>query len=147
MTYASNPRLLMFPLSRTATGEVGVTRSRQRQTDFTIAPQTKSAILFNVSWLLDKRKGTIENNVVGKGLLIDDVGVSRDTVVSQGIRPGADFETGDLVKEELGGLPWNDSAIRFEVQYEHGLNRLPSRWNAVSCVTRLRTTQFDLYVL
>ena len=72
-------------------------------TDSTIVPQKKSAILFNVSWLLDTRKGTIENKVVGKGLLIDDVGVSRDTV-SQEIRPGADFETGDLVKEKgVGG--------------------------------------------
>ena len=38
-----------------------------------------------------------------KGLSIDDVGVSRDTV-SQEIRPGAGFETGDFVAEKLGGL-------------------------------------------
>ena len=37
-----------------------------------------------------------------KGLSIDDVGVSRDTV-SQEIRPVAGFETGDFVKEKLGG--------------------------------------------
>ena len=37
-----------------------------------------------------------------KGLSIDDVGVSRDTV-SQEIRPGAGFETGDSVKEKPGG--------------------------------------------
>ena len=39
-----------------------------------------------------------------KGLSIDDVGVSRDTVFQE-IRPGAGFETDDTVKEELGGLP------------------------------------------
>ena len=33
---------------------------------------------------------------------IDGVGVSRDTV-SREIRPGAGFETGDFVKEKLGG--------------------------------------------
>ena len=59
--------------------------------------------------LLDTRKNTIENKVsiyflVCKGLTIDDVGVSRDTVVEE-IRPGACFETGDFVKEKLGGLP------------------------------------------
>ena len=45
-----------------------------------------------------------------KGLSIDDVGVSRDAVFQE-IRPGAGFgfETGDFVKEELGGLPYNDS--------------------------------------
>ena len=39
-----------------------------------------------------------------KGLSIDDVGVSRDTVFQE-IRSGADFETGDFVKEKLGELP------------------------------------------
>ena len=43
-----------------------------------------------------------------KGLSIDDVGVSRDTVFQEK-RPGAVFETGDFVKEKLGGLPQNDS--------------------------------------
>ena len=38
-----------------------------------------------------------------EGLSIDDVGVSRDTAVSQEIRPGAGFKTGDFVKEMLGG--------------------------------------------
>ena len=37
-----------------------------------------------------------------KVLLIDDVGVSMETVF-QKIRPGDGFETGDLVKEESGG--------------------------------------------
>ena len=37
-----------------------------------------------------------------KGLSIDGVGVSRDTVFQE-IRPGAGFETGDLGKEMLGG--------------------------------------------
>ena len=54
------------------------------------------------------RKDTIENEasiycLVCKGLSIDDVEVSRDTVVQE-IRPGAGFETGDFVKETLGGL-------------------------------------------
>ena len=42
-----------------------------------------------------------------KGLSIDDVGVSRDTMFHE-IPPGAGFETGDFVKDKLGGLPWND---------------------------------------
>ena len=37
------------------------------------------------------------------GLSIDDLGMSRDTVFQE-IRPGAGFETGDFVKEKLGGL-------------------------------------------
>ena len=37
-----------------------------------------------------------------KGLSIDDVGVSRDTVY-QKIRPRAGFETSDFLKEKLGG--------------------------------------------
>ena len=43
-----------------------------------------------------------------RGLSIDDVGVSRDTVFQE-IRQGAGFETGDFVKETLGGLPSNES--------------------------------------
>ena len=40
-----------------------------------------------------------------KGLSIDDVGVSKDTVFKE-IRPGAGFEIGGyFVKEKLGGLP------------------------------------------
>ena len=58
--------------------------------------------------MLDTRKNTIDRNVstyflVRKGLSIDDVGVSRDTVLRE-IRPGAGFETGDFIKEKLGGL-------------------------------------------
>ena len=34
---------------------------------------------------------------------MDAVGVSRDTMF-QKIRPGDGFETGDFVKEKLGGL-------------------------------------------
>ena len=45
-----------------------------------------------------------------KGLSIDDVGVSRDTVFQE-IRPGADFETGDFVQERLGELPKKDSRV------------------------------------
>ena len=57
--------------------------------------------------LLDTGKDTIERNVstyflVRKGLSIDDIGVSRDTVFQE-IRPGAGFETGDFVGEKLGG--------------------------------------------
>ena len=37
-----------------------------------------------------------------KGLSNDAVGVSRDTVFEE-VRPGAGFETGDFVKERLGG--------------------------------------------
>ena len=39
---------------------------------------------------------------VCKGLSIDDVGVSRDTVIQE-IRPGAGFGTGDFVEEKVGG--------------------------------------------
>ena len=42
--------------------------------------------------------------LVCKVLSIDDVGVSRDTVFQE-IGPGVRFETGDSVKEKLGGLP------------------------------------------
>ena len=79
-------------------------------TDSTIAPPSNQRwSLTNDSWLLDKRTDTTENGVstyflVCKGLSIDDVGVSRDTVFQE-IRPGAGFETSDFVKEMLGGLP------------------------------------------
>ena len=54
-------------------------------------------------------KDTVENKVstyfiVCKGLSVDDVGVSRDTVF-QGVQSGAGFETRDFVKENVGGLP------------------------------------------
>ena len=39
-----------------------------------------------------------------KGLTIDDVGVSRDTVFQE-IRPGAGLKTGDVGEEKLGGVP------------------------------------------
>ena len=62
----------------------------------------------NVSWPLDTRKDAIENEVstcflACKGLSIDDVGVSRDTMFQE-IRLGAGFATVDFVKEKLGGL-------------------------------------------
>ena len=59
---------------------------------------------------------TIENKVsiyflvVCKGLSIDDVGVSRDTVFQE-IWHGVGFETADFVKEKLGGLPQHDDSI------------------------------------
>ena len=37
-----------------------------------------------------------------KGLTIDGVGVSRDTVLQE-IQPGADFETDEIAKDKLGG--------------------------------------------
>ena len=40
--------------------------------------------------------------LVCRGLSIVDVGVSRDTVFQE-IRPAAGLETGDFVKEKLGG--------------------------------------------
>ena len=40
--------------------------------------------------------------LVRKGLSIDDVGVSRESAFQE-MRPGAGFETGDFVKEQLGG--------------------------------------------
>ena len=48
--------------------------------------------------------------VVCKGLLLlllsnDDVGGGTRGTLFQEIRPGAGFETGDFVKEMLGGLP------------------------------------------
>ena len=57
--------------------------------------------------MLDTRRDATENQVsidfLGcKGLSIDDVGLSRDTVVQE-IRPGAGFETSDFVREKLGG--------------------------------------------
>ena len=63
----------------------------------------------NVSCPLDARKDTIENKVsihflVCRGLSIDEVGVSRDTVFQE-IRSGVSFETtGDFVKWNLRGL-------------------------------------------
>ena len=46
--------------------------------------------------------------LVCKGLSADDVGVSRDAAFQE-IWPGAGFETGEVVREKLGGLPYNDS--------------------------------------
>ena len=70
-------------------------------------PRNQRFSLTNVSWLLDTRKDTIENEVfiyflMRQGLSIDDVGVSRDTVFQE-IRPGTGFETGDFAKEKSGG--------------------------------------------
>ena len=72
-------------------------------TDSTIAPpQNQRLSITNVSWLLDTRKDTTKNNV--STYSIADGEVSRDTVFEEK-RPGAGFETGDFVKEKLGGLP------------------------------------------
>ena len=70
-------------------------------------PKNQRFSLTNISWLLATRKDTTDNResiyfVVCKSLSINDVGVSRDTVF-QAIRSGAGFETGDFVKETLGG--------------------------------------------
>ena len=43
-----------------------------------------------------------------KGLTVDGVGVSKDTVLQE-IRPGGGFETGDIAQEKLGKLPQNDA--------------------------------------
>ena len=72
-------------------------------------PPNERFSLTNASWLLDTRKVTIEHKVsiyffVCKGISIDDVGVSRDTTFQE-MRSGAVFETGDFVKETMGGLP------------------------------------------
>ena len=87
-----------------------------RTTDSTIASPPKPAIFSNEGIihgcsaqgriLLSKKKVSIIICflVVGKGLPIDDVGVSR-TIAFQEIRPGAGFKTGDFVKGKLGGLP------------------------------------------
>ena len=53
------------------------------------------------------RKDTIQNKVstyflVCRGVSIDGVGVSRDTVFQE-IRPGAGFETGDFDKDKSRG--------------------------------------------
>ena len=77
-------------------------------THSTIPPsQNQRLSLTKGSWLLDRRKDTTERKVsihflVCKGLSIDDVGVSGDSVFQE-IRPGAGFETADFVKEKLGG--------------------------------------------
>ena len=46
----------------------------------------------------------ISTHNVCKELSNDEVGGARGTVFQE-IRPGADFKTGDFVKEKLGG-PW-----------------------------------------
>ena len=82
----------------------------ERETDATIAyPPNQRFLLTKVSRLLDTRQDTLDGKVptcflVCKGLSIDGVGVSRGAVFQE-IRPGAGFETGDFVKEKLGGLP------------------------------------------
>ena len=57
--------------------------------------------------MLDTSKDTIKNKypyifLVCKGLSIDKVGASSDTVFQE-TRPGACFKAGDFVKEKLGG--------------------------------------------
>ena len=86
--------------------------------DSTIAPppRKKKAIFFNRTFqgystqqgrdaLLGQKNVSIHFPVLFcKGISIDDVGVSRDTVFQE-VRPGARFETGDFVKEMFGRLP------------------------------------------
>ena len=83
------------------------------KTDSTMAPPKTSDFLSRTfhSGLLDttrkddiieRKLSTHMHFLVCKGLSIDDVGVSRDTVFQE-IRPGAGFEAGDFVKEKLGG--------------------------------------------
>ena len=71
----------------------------QHGTDSTIAPPKKQRFsLTNVSWLLDTKKDTVVEKercphiflCAKRGLSIDDVGVSRDTVFQE-IRPGSWF--------------------------------------------------------
>ena len=51
--------------------------------------------------------------LVCKGLTIDDdVGVSRDTAVSQEIRPGDGFESGDVVKRTVEGAYRRTTLLR-----------------------------------
>ena len=52
--------------------------------------------------MLLKEKSTYTYSLERKGLSIDDVGVSRDTVVQE-IRPGAAFETGEFGLKQVGG--------------------------------------------
>ena len=71
-------------------------------------PQNQRLSSTNVSGMLGTRKDTIDTKVstyllVCKGLPIDDVGVSRDTMFRE-IRPGTGFETVNFVKEKgVGG--------------------------------------------
>ena len=74
--------------------------------------------------MLDTRKDTSENRgsiyvLVCRGLSVDDVGVSRDTVF-QG------FETGNIVKEKLGGA----TVVRFYCVDETGGSRPPVETNS-----------------
>ena len=63
-------------------------------------PRNQRIFLTNVSWLLNTRKDTILKKYIyflqGKGLSIDDVGVSRVTIFQE-IPTGAGFETADFV--------------------------------------------------
>ena len=59
-----------------------------------------------------------------RSIEIDDVGVSRDNVlqeIGQEIRPGAGFEIGDFVKEELGA-----TVKRLSTAYPHGARNMLS---------------------
>ena len=88
----------------------GAGSRRWCRTDSTIAPFKTSVFLQRTHHgcsaqgriLLNKKHPYIF--FVCKGLTIDDVGMSRNTVFQE-IRPGAGFETADFVKEKLGGLP------------------------------------------
>ena len=95
-------------------GDLHFQFSADKTDDATIAPPPKKKQRFslpNVAWLARQEKGyTNETKVstcflVCKSLSIDNVEVvSKDTVFRE-IRPGANFETGDFVKEMLGAPP------------------------------------------
>ena len=87
------------------------------QTDSTIAPIKTSDFLQRTTFHGCSTQGRIPLRktypcifLVCKGLTIDDVGVSRNTVFQE-IRPGDGLETADFVKQELGRPPQNESAV------------------------------------
>ena len=61
--------------------------------------------------MLDE-KCIFANFLVCQGLSNDDVGVERGTACRE-IRPGAGFETGDVIEEMFRGLPLNEANINF----------------------------------
>ena len=93
---------------------------KAHETDSTIAPLPKPAVFFNERFINHHGCSTQGRaqlktkypciSLCAKGLSIDDVGVSRDTVCQE-IRPGTGFKTADFVEEKLGELPWNDSSM------------------------------------
>ena len=64
----------------------------------------------NVSLLLDTRKHLMRNTKIQAFSCVQScieqrrAGIARGTVIQE-IRPGSGLQTGDVVKERLGGLP------------------------------------------